>query len=433
MLKACCFASGAFILEPMSATLRCRLYSCLMAGIFASLGSVGPLRAVDILVLESGGTLRGEWLNRDEQPLTHYRVRTESGVVVTLQLSQVRNTALQRPALSEYEEIRPTFADTAAEQWKLAEWCKVKQLTAERNLHLKRVLELDDQHAGARRALGYMLVDNQWVRHAELKRQDGYELYKGRWRTIQEIELLETTAKRELAEKEWLGKIRRWRRDLDTPKFREAAQYLTEIHDPAAVQPLLAVLKDERNRQVKMLLVDILAQLDSPAAVQGLVSTSLTDSDEEVFHYCLDKIVKLAPPHVADPYIKALKDTNNVTINRAGIALGRIGDRSAIAPLIAALVTTHAQTVGPTGRGAGDTYSQSFSSSSNGTGGTSFRANEGPKTYIYRVQNQHVLDGLAQLTGVNFGYDTRAWLAWHAQEKETQARREASGEDIRRE
>ncbi len=100
--------------------------------------------------------------------------------------------------------------------------------------------------------------------------------------------------------------------------------------------------------------------------------------------------------------------------------------------MIAALVTTHSKTVGPTGRGAGDSYSQSFSSSSNGTGGTSFRANEGPKTYIYRVQNQHVLDGLSQLTGVNFGYDAAAWQAWHAQEKEARARQSASGEGIRR-
>lgn len=410
----------------MSASLRCRFALCLIAGLVVGLGSGSPLQAVDILVLESGGTVQGEWLNRDEQPLTHYRVRTSAGVVISLQLAQVRNTALQRPALSEYEQIRPTFADTAAEQWKLAEWCKVQQLVAERNLHLGRVLELDDQHAGARRALGYVLVDNQWVRHAELKRQDGYELYKGRWRTIQEIELLESTAKRELAEKEWLGKIRRWRRDLDTPKAREATQHLTAIEDPDAVAPLLVVLREEQHRLVKRLFIDILTKLKSPAAVQGLVGISLTDADEEIFHYCLDQIVKLDPPHVADPYIKALKQPHNITINRAGIALGRLGDRSAIAPLIAALITTHTKTVGPTGRGAGDSYSQSFGSSSDGSGGTNFRANEGPKTYIYRVQNQHVLDGLAQLTGVNFGYDARAWQAWHAQEKESQAKKGGS-------
>jgi hypothetical protein len=297
----------------------------------------------------------------------------------------------------------------------------VQQLTTERNVHVARVLDLDDTHAGARRAMGYVLIDRQWVKHADTKRQDGYELYKGRWRTIQEIELLETAAKRELEEKEWLVKIRRWRRELDLPaKAKEAAQFLSEIHDSVAITPLVIVMKEDKSRRVKMLLADVLAEMKHPAAERALVSVSLSDADEEVFHYCLDKIVKANPPHIADPYIKALKDSNNITINRAGIALGRLGDRTAIAPLIAALVTTHSQTVGPTGRGAGDSYSQSFSSSSNGTGGTSFRGNEGPKTYIFRVRNQHVLDGLSQLAGggVNFGYNLQAWQYWHAQEKQ---------------
>ena len=400
----------------MPRTLPCRL-PLLLAGLFVGmLHSAGELQALDIFTLETGGVVEGDWLNRDESPLTHYRVRTGAGVVLSLQLTQVRQTSQQRPALVEYQKMLPTFADTASDQWKLAEWCKVQQLTAERNLHVARVLDLDNKHAGARRALGYVLIDGAWVKHAETRRQDGYELYKGRWRTIQEIELLETTAKRELEEKEWLGKIRRWRRELDlVAKSKEAAEYLSEIRDPVAIAPLVTVMKEDKNRRVKMLFADVLAEMKNSAAERALVSISLSDTDEEIFHYCLDKIVKANPPHIADGYIKALKDTNNTTINRAGIALGRLGDRTAIAPLIAALVTTHSQTVGTANRNGAETYSQSFSSN-----GTSFKSAEGPKTYIYRVQNQHVLDGLAQLAGgVNFGFDAKSWQYWHAQEKQS--------------
>jgi hypothetical protein len=405
----------------MSPSSPCRLRLGLFsaAAAFASLVS-SPASALDILTLESGGIIQGDWLNRDEQPLTHYRVRTSAGLVVSLQLTQVRQTICERPANAEYQQLLPTFRDTTSDQWKLAEWCKMQQLTSERNKHLLRILELDDHHAGARRALGLVFVDNQWIRHADLKRGDGYELYKGRWRTIQEIELLEVAAKRELAEREWLQKIRRWRRELDTDRAREATDQLSKIEDSVAIAPLVVVMKEDRNRRAKMMFCDVIAALDCPAAVQALVSTSLTDPDEEIFHHCLDHLLKLKPPHVADSYIKALQDSDNVKINRAGIALGRIGDRSAIAPLIAALVTTHSKTIGPTHRGAGDTVSQSFSSSSNGTGGTNFKSNEGPKTYIYRVQNQHVLDGLTQLArGVSFGFDAKAWQYWHAQEKQS--------------
>jgi hypothetical protein len=377
--------------------------------------------ALDVLTLETGGTISGEWLNRDERPLTHYRLRTSAGVVVSLQLSQVRQADSQSPAASEYEQLLPTFRDTVDDQWKLAEWCRLHQLASERARHLERVLALDADHAGARRALGFVLAGKEWVRHADAKRHDGFELYKGRWRTIQEIELLETTAKRELAEKDWLQKIRRWRRDLDSDRAREAFAQLSAIQDPVAIAPLVHVIHHDRNRRAKMTFLDIIAEIADPAAVKALVQVSLSDPDDEIFHYCLAKIVRLNPPHVADAYIKALQDQNNIIINRAGIALGEIGDRSAIPPLIAALVTVHTKTVGPTGRGAGDTISQSFNTSSQpGVSGNSFRANEGPKTFVYRVQNQHVLDALTKLSrGISFGYDSRAWQYWHAQEKQS--------------
>ncbi|QDU26097.1 hypothetical protein ETAA8_11710 [Anatilimnocola aggregata] len=420
---------------PSLLPLRVRLIHSL--GVFGCVLVTGLVAsnalALDVLTLESGGVVQGDWLNRDEQPLTHYRVRTAGGVVISLQLTQVRQAVREPSAASEYQQLLPSYGDTAAEQWKLAEWCRLQQLSNERGVHLSRVIELDPEHAQARRALGFALIDRHWIRPADAKRKDGFELYKGRWRTIQEIELLETAAKRELAEKEWLQKVRRWRRDLETDKAREAAQQLTQIQDPMAIAPLVAVASDDPNRRVKMMFLDIIAAIKDSAAVQALVHVSLQDADEEIFHYCLEKIVKLNPPHIADPYVKALRDTNNIRINRAGIALGRIGDRSAIAPLIAALVTTHTRTVGPTHRGAGDTVSQSFNTSSQpGVSGTSFKANEGPKTYVFRVQNQHVLDGLAQLArGVNFGYDSRAWQYWHAQEKQSQAK--TSDLDSRRE
>ena len=42
---------------------------------------------------------------------------------------------------------------------------------------------------------------------------------------------------------------------------------------------------------------------------------------------------------------------------------------------------------------------------------------EGPEVQVTVVQNQPVLDALTKLTGVDFGFDQRAWRYWHAQEK----------------
>ena len=86
---------------------------------------------------------------------------------------------------------------------------------------------------------------------------------RGRWRTPQEIEILETSARTELAEKDWLAKIRRWRRDLDDPaKAKLGYESLLAIRDPIAVRPLSEAFRRESVRRVKMLYADEMPLLE---------------------------------------------------------------------------------------------------------------------------------------------------------------------------
>ena len=148
----------------------------------------------------------------------------------------------------------------------------------------------------------------------------------------------------------------------------------------------------------------------------ALVERALYDSDEEIFHYCLDRLIDRQPPRLADPFIPALKDKSNATVNRAGAALGRIGDPEAIAPLIDALITTHSQ-YSP-GRNP-DLHHDDLLDG----GQHRCRRATARTCIVSHVRNQHVLDALTKLTGANFDYDQRRWHYWHAQEKKA---REAS-------
>jgi hypothetical protein len=121
----------------------------------------------------------------------------------------------------------------------------------------------------------------------------------------------------------------------------------------------------------------------------------------------------IQPPHLADPFIAGLRDKNNVTVNRSAAALGRINDRSAIEPLIAALITTHTR-VQP-GRASPDATTATF-----GDGGSSLAANQGPKVIVSRTRNQPVLDALIRMTGANFEYDQKRWHYWWSQERTAQ-------------
>ena len=382
--------------------------ACAAVLIVALLGPVDPLRA-DIFILENGGRIEGQWLNRDEQPLTKYMVR-QGEATLALPVAQVREAIRQSPAEAEYAKRAPAVADTPQEQWDLAEWCRKNNLSAQRQAHLRRVIEIDPNHAQARLALGYQFLKGQWTTRSDFRREEGYEFYKGKWRTPQEIEILEEHGRGEIADKEWLQRLKRLRRELDDAgKSAAAAQALLAIKDPIAVRPIGEFFAREPARNVKALYSDVLANIHTADAVRILVGRAMADRDEEVFYYCLDKLVQLQPPHVADPFIAELKNNDNGRVCRAATALGRLRDKTATSPLIEAIVTTHQQVVDT---GAGGDTAASF-----GTGGTFLRKGGGSELQVFHVQNQPVVDALNKLTGANFGFNQKAWRYWHAQEK----------------
>ncbi len=370
----------------------------------------------DTFRLATGGEVQGDWLNKEETPLVRYVIRQPSGMILKLTQEQVREHRREQPAEMEYEERATRTPDTVEGQWKLADWCRDHHLMRQRTSHLERVIELEPNHQAARALLGFAFVDGRWTTKQDLHHAEGYEFYKGRWRTSQEIELMESRSKRDLAEKAWLAKLVRLRGHLGSDQG--AAETIRATKDVNAIPAIATMLARERVREVKMLFIDVLENIHTADAVQVMVKVSLSDPDEEVYHYCIDKIVRLKVPHVADAFIGALKDSNNPVVNRAAMALARIDDPAAISPLIEALVTVHQRTL--SSRISPDATAASFSAD----GGTSFGQNAGPRVIVSRVQNQEVLAALTKLTQATFGFDQRAWRLWYDQEKRAQAAKE---------
>jgi HEAT repeats len=389
----------------------------LLAVMTAALLPPASLRA-DTFLLASGGQVQGEWLNQEEAPLVRYVVRQPSGVVLKLTQEQVREHLRERPAEREYEVLAQQTPDTVEGQWKLAEWCRGHGLIRQRTSHLERIIELEPNHRSARALLGFTFVNGRWTTKQDYHRAEGYEFYKGRWRTPQEIEIMETRSKRELAEKAWLAKLVRLRAHLGSDKGAEGL--IAAVRDPAAVPALATLLFRERVRRVKLLYIDVLANIPGGTSLPVLVRAALSDSDEEVYHHCIDRIVRLQVPHVADPFIGALQGSSNPVVNRAAMALGRIGDPAAIPPLIDALITVHPRTL--PGRNRPEATAASFRAD----GGAAFIQNEGPHVIVASVQNQEVLAALTKLTQTSFGYDQRAWRLWHDQELQARAVKDAA-------
>jgi hypothetical protein len=376
-----------------------------------SLIGSAPFARADIFILESGGQVQGELLNRDEQPRTRYVIRC-GATTINLLSEQVREAIRQSPAELEYARRAPSTADTVDAQWELAEWCKKNALQRQREIHLRRIVELSPNHQQARFALGYQFLKGQWISRSDARRNEGYEFYHGKWRTPQEIEILEGRSRGELAEKEWLSRLKKWRKELDDrDKSKLAYTSIASIDDPIAVGPVAQFFTRERMRNVKYLYADVLAKIKTGEAVNVLVERALADDDEEVYFYCVKKLAELKPPHVGDQFIVALKDNNIRKVLRGATALAQLQDKTAISPLIDALITTHTQIV--------DTGEFTTTGFANGAGGSSaaMAKGDGLMMNVIHAHNQPVLDALSKLTGADFGFDKRAWRIWYAQEK----------------
>jgi hypothetical protein len=236
----------------------------------------------------------------------------------------------------------------------------------------------------------------------------GFVRYRGMWRTVQEIELIERADRVNLAQKEWTIRLERLRKRLDDPRQAEAAtEEIREIADPFAVPALAAALGKERMPRVRADYVEALSHIRGPEAMTTLVSAAVDHADPETRILAAERLVDIGPEMAAQAIAGALGGADNARINRAAEALGRLGSVSAVGPLIGALETEHMVVAG--GGGPEGSTTATFTPSG---GGLSMGG--GPKRQKTRVQNQRVLEALVKITGENFDWNTAAWRAWQA-------------------
>ncbi len=380
----------------------------------------------DEFVLTTGARVRGEWLNRDDDPSSFYVVASEHGGRIALERSRVVEVVRQSEAQTKYDRLAPTVADTVEDQWKLAKWCRDNDLQEQSELHLLRVIELDPEHELARRALGYSELGGQWVKKAEYLQRQGYVRYKGMWRLPQEIELAEQRQALDFAKKDWYVKLSRWRSQLNKESRHTALDNIRQVRDPLAIEAIGRLLAGERDRRMRLIYVDVLGQITDDQASVALVDLALSDRDEEVYYACLDQLVKRSTPPLVRQFVTALKSPQNERVNRAANALSSLGDQSAVPPLIDALVTRHA-TVLP----GNDATSSTFVKGGPGIqSGDSFTTGPtAPQVIARPAMNQEVLKALVKLTRVSFGFDQRAWRNWYTVQ---QRRGQSTSVDARR-
>ena len=369
-----------------------------------------PLARADVFHLVGGGQVEGELLNPKEEPRTSYVIQIDGGKVAFAK-ARVARVEVKSEAEQNYEKFLLDMPPTAEGNWKMAEFCRENRLGAQRDFHLQRVIDLDPDHEKARYGLGYSRVEGRWIKTDEFNRSRGLVPYKGRWVTPQEIVIEKHREASEQAQSEWRVKVKRWRSWLGKKRSAEGIREIRAVSDWQAADAVVRMLDDERDPRMKVEWIDVLGNIKSPIATTALVRYALEDDDPRLRERCLTKLETWGTRPAVEVFLRALDDKDNVRINRAGIALGRMQDPDAIMPLIDHLVTTHTAVVGGnTGGGGLGQIGATF-----GSGGTGL--NTGSKTQVIKaeVYNQGVRDALIALTGQNHNLPDD-WRNWYERE-----------------
>lgn len=368
--------------------------------------------SADVFLLKDGGRIEGELRNPKQSPRITFEVKLVGGGTVSLSADRVNRVITQSDAQIRYEKYLPRMPDTAEGNWIMAKWCHKHQLAELRKKHLRTAIELDPDHEEARRALGFVRIEGDWIDSAEFMKQNGYVRYKGGWRLRQEVEMQVQQENAELATVQWRKKLRMWRGWIGGKRELDALSEIKGIRDRNAANALADILAKENSTDLQFLLIEVLGGLKTGIGTKVFVDGALKDNDSELRIIYLDQLLKYGRQDAIAVFIRALQSKNNRTVNRAAVGLSRLNATSAVLPLIDALSTTHAFIVN-TGSG---NLSGSFGRGLGGSG-TGFSAGGGPKRIKRQLRNRSVHDTLVSLTKQDFDYEEPAWREWYAQHR----------------
>lgn len=397
----------------------------------------------DVVRLKNAGEVRGILEGNSTDADLPVTIRTLSGTLVEIDRDAIEFVQRRSQVVEEYVSRMRSLEPSVESHWELAQWCRSRLLKDQRFEQLEMLLEIDPDHEEARRILGHVKHNGQWMTREQMMEERGYVRHKNKWITVQELALIEKNAEQREAELVWYPQIRVWLGWVTGRDEYRRGEGLREFHaidDPDAIPALAKSMATHEQLAVRQLYVEILGNIDSPLAVEALLDRYLFDSSQAVWMTAFQSISESQQQTAVPMLISALTNGSNGVVRRAATALGEIGQEEAVPALIRALVTTHKYKVQVT-----ESQPISFGATANGgvgmvdprvaMGTTSFQLealarlgqlpygaqvipfNQTPKnvrtvTVTVDVKNEEVLAALEKITVKNFGFNERDWDLW---------------------
>jgi hypothetical protein len=142
---------------------------------------------LDEITLKSGGKLEGI-VTEDGERIT---VETVAGVISFQRADVVSIDRTKKSKLQMYYEKYNSIKESknSDDFYQLAKWVKENGLGRFHKELLERTVEIDSNHEFARRQLGYEFYKGRWHTREEIMLDKGFVLFDGKWMTESEREL----------------------------------------------------------------------------------------------------------------------------------------------------------------------------------------------------------------------------------------------------
>lgn len=150
--------------------------------------------AADEVLLKNGAILTGVVREDGDKVVLELDFGT-----MTFSKGEVRSVKKTGDSIKEYEQKLAAATD-AKSYYEVAMWAREKGLTSRGNDLLRKVLSLDPDHEGARKALGFQKIDGKWLEGDELMMARGFLKYDGRWLPKDTVEKIQENEKQLLIE-----------------------------------------------------------------------------------------------------------------------------------------------------------------------------------------------------------------------------------------
>ncbi|TWU05891.1 HEAT repeat domain-containing protein [Stieleria varia] len=394
--------------------MTCRSF-LLIAGFLLVGVAAAPTVPADTIDLVGGGQISGRILEK--------KGSNDTGTVIIAINDQMKlavpmakvSKLLLDSEFAGYSKAAAAAGDDPEKHYELARLCATQELTAHRNYHMQRAIELDPDHSKARSALGYVQSGKGWILFEEQQRNRGL-INSGGWKLPEAIALEEAKDEAALTAKRWHREVASLRKAAlsNNKNAAESLAALQAIEDPLAAEAIADELAKsaggKQPKAMRLLWVQKLGQFRNGPAVQALTLAGVNDADPDVRDEALNQLTQFGWRSAAGLYVQMLdpKKSSNRDVKNALAALLRAPDPELWRVYADALVTTH-ETEIPAGAGTNAGFSQ------NGNGSFS----TGSKKVVIKedFKNPDALLLLREIApGADFGYNKQAWLDYFAEQ-----------------